>query len=233
MKYMGSKNRYYKYILPIILENRLENQYYVEPFVGGFNIIQHVKGNRVANDSNKYLIALFKAIQEGWIPPDYISEEEYKQIRQNKKDYSDHIVGFVGFGCSYSGKFFGGYARGKDSKGQDRNYCLESKKNILKQASNIKDILIYNKNYDDFPIPPNSIIYCDPPYENTTKYINTIDYKQYWNWIRSLKEQGHVVFVSEYEAPEDFTCVWCREVNSSLTKETGSKKAVERLFTLK
>ena len=35
MKYMGSKNRYYKEILPIILHNRRDGQCYVEPFVGG------------------------------------------------------------------------------------------------------------------------------------------------------------------------------------------------------
>ena len=40
------------------------------------------------------------------------------------------------------------------------------------------------------------------------------------------------MFVSEYQMPEDFICVWSKEVNSSLTKETGSKKGVEKLFTL-
>lgn len=36
---MGSKRRIAKDILPIILENRKENQFYVEPFVGGCNLI--------------------------------------------------------------------------------------------------------------------------------------------------------------------------------------------------
>ena len=35
MKYMGSKNRIAKYILPIMLKDRKPNQYWVEPFVGG------------------------------------------------------------------------------------------------------------------------------------------------------------------------------------------------------
>lgn len=35
MKYMGSKNRIAKEILPIILRDRKPNQWYVEPFVGG------------------------------------------------------------------------------------------------------------------------------------------------------------------------------------------------------
>ncbi len=39
MKYMGSKNRIAKQILPIILKNRTKEQYYIEPFVGGANLI--------------------------------------------------------------------------------------------------------------------------------------------------------------------------------------------------
>ena len=33
MKYMGSKRRIAKHILPIMLANRTEGQYFVEPFV--------------------------------------------------------------------------------------------------------------------------------------------------------------------------------------------------------
>lgn len=35
MKYLGSKARIAKEILPIILKDRKVGQYYVEPFVGG------------------------------------------------------------------------------------------------------------------------------------------------------------------------------------------------------
>ena len=35
MQYMGSKTKISKEILPIILKDRKENQYYIEPFVGG------------------------------------------------------------------------------------------------------------------------------------------------------------------------------------------------------
>ena len=47
MKYMGSKARFAKEILPITLQGRKPNQYYVEPFVGGCNIMDKVKGNRI------------------------------------------------------------------------------------------------------------------------------------------------------------------------------------------
>lgn len=43
------------------------------------------------------------------------------------------------------------------------------------------------------------------------------------------------MFVSEYEAPGDFTCVWEKPVSSSLRANgsiKGRKLSVERLFTL-
>ena len=69
MKYMGSKNRIAKHILPIMLAERKEGQFWVEPFVGGANMIDKVDGNRIGADFNEYLISLWQELQKGWIPP--------------------------------------------------------------------------------------------------------------------------------------------------------------------
>ncbi len=69
MKYMGSKNRHAKELLPIILKDRQPGQWYVEPFVGGANMIDKVDGNRIGADSNEYVAALWKAISDGWVAP--------------------------------------------------------------------------------------------------------------------------------------------------------------------
>ena len=228
---MGSKNRIAKYLLPIILKDRKEGQWYVEPFVGGANMIDKVDGNRIGADSNEYNICLFKGIQEGFIPPNLISEDEYKKAQANR-DVTP-LTAFIGYGCSYAGKWFGGYARGNDVKGSPRNYCLESKNNILKQAIGLKGIEFKHSSYDELEIPSNSIIYCDPPYEGTTKYKDTFDYPKFWDWCREKSKEGHQVFISEYNAPTDFECIWEMKVNSSLTKDTGSKKATEKLFKYK
>jgi len=44
MKYMGSKNRIAKHLLPIMLAERKPDQWWVEPFVGGANMIDKVEG---------------------------------------------------------------------------------------------------------------------------------------------------------------------------------------------
>ncbi len=231
MKYMGSKNRHAKELLPIILKDRTPGQWYVEPFVGGANMIDKVEGNRIGADIHPHLICLLDAVANGWIPPDSVTEEEYKILQG--RQINDPMVGFVGFGCSFGGKFFGGYARGKNNNGSWRNYASETKRNLLKQAPNLKGILFVCSRYDQLVIPPNSIIYCDPPYAGTTKYATgAFDHDAYWQWCRNKAIEGHKVFVSEYNAPADWACVWEKKTtaNFASTREGGSER-IERLFT--
>ena len=54
---MGSKRRISKDILPIILKNRIPEQFYIEPFCGGCNTIELVEGNRIANDQAKLSVS--------------------------------------------------------------------------------------------------------------------------------------------------------------------------------
>jgi DNA adenine methylase len=226
---MGSKNRIAKYILPIILKDRKEGQYYVEPFCGGCNLIDKVDGNRIGADTNKYLIALLLKLQEGWIPPS-ISKEEYLLIKDNKENYPDYLLGYVGFQLTFSSQWFGSYRR--DNTGL-RDYSKEAIKNIVAQTPNLKSIIFKESSYDELEIPPNSIIYCDPPYKDTAGYLdNVIDYPHFYQWCRDRKAEGHTIFISEYTMPDDFICVWQKEQVSSLAKDTGSKRAIEKLFTL-
>lgn len=229
MKYMGSKNRIAKYILPIMLENRKEGQYYIEPFCGGCNTIDKVTGNRIASDSHSELIELFRSLQQGWVPPIHVSEEEYQQAKVLVD--RPHLKGYIGFNLSFGAKWFGGYARHND--GGKRCSSTEAYNNVTKQIPFIQGIEYYHGAYSVFiDYPPNSIIYCDPPYRGTTKYKNGLDYEHFYQWCRDMKALGHTVFVSEYTMPEDFICVWAKPVTVNLTNITAANRAVEKLFTL-
>jgi len=236
MKYMGSKNRIAKEILPIILQGRNELQVYIEPFCGGCNMIDKVTGLRIANDSNYYLIEMFKALVNGWNPM-FFSKDQYAEVRKNKKLYAPEIVGWAGFNCSYSGTWFGGYAgRVKTKTGIIRDYQQESYNNTMKQINSLKGVIFCNKNYAELPLFSNSIIYCDPPYANTTTYKDKFNNIEFWEWCRNKTREGHQVFISEYTAPEDFECVWQKKVKSSLSangNSGSSKSSTEKLFKLK
>lgn len=117
MQYIGSKRRISKHLLPHMLkDSRPSGQWWVEPFVGGANMIDKVGGLRLGSDINPYLIAMLKAVSLGWDPPTDVSREFYNQVRDNKDDYPPELVGFLGFCCSFSAKWFGSYAK-NDRKG--------------------------------------------------------------------------------------------------------------------
>lgn len=77
------------------------------------------------------------------------------------------------------------------------------------------------------------MIYCDPPYANTKKFANAIDfdYNVFWNKMREWSKDCFVL-VSELSAPDDFICVWEKSVSRSI-KSTDKSRATEKLFTYK
>lgn len=234
MKYMGSKNRIAKEILPIILKDRKDGQWYVEPFCGGCNMIDKVNDEFcMANDFNHYLISMFTKLQTGWIPFEEVSKDMYVKTREDKEFYPAWLVGYVGFNCSYSGKWFGGYAGKTKTKVGVRDYQAEAFRNIMAQMKNLTNVKFKSGSYDSLDYPNNSIIYCDPPYESTTKYKDDFNHIKFWQWCRDMANNGHTIFISEYNAPEDFECIWEKELKSSLSangKSGGNKVSTERLF---
>ena len=95
MKYMGSKARHAKDLLPIILANRKEGQWYVEPFVGGANMIDKVDGNRIGADFNSYLISMWNNLMSGWTPAK-VDRELYKEIKKISKYLITNNLAFIG-----------------------------------------------------------------------------------------------------------------------------------------
>ena len=94
MIYQVSKARLIKDILPYI-QNCIDSNkvnLYIEPFVGGANVIQHIKkATKIGLDTNKYLIALLKHCQNNPDLTDAFEDcsfELYKEVRDsyNKGD---------------------------------------------------------------------------------------------------------------------------------------------------
>lgn len=233
MKYMGSKRRIAKYIAPIIqgFIESAQAKTYIEPFVGGANIIEHIKcDRRIGTDSHRFLIALLTAIQSGWEPPMTMTEQEYNHIRTVPEQFKPELVGFAGFPCSYAAKWFGGYCRGFTSKGVARDYVGEAYRNVMKQAPKLKSVNFYCDNYRDTVRHKNAVIYCDPPYQGTTSYKDKFNHIEFWKWCQMMAVDN-TVLVSEYVAPSFCSkLLWSKEITSSLTKNTGSKKGIEKLF---
>tara|TARA_R110002012_G_scaffold208608_1_gene378746 strand:+ start:816 stop:1514 length:699 start_codon:yes stop_codon:yes gene_type:complete len=231
MKYMGSKARIAKYILPIILKDRKPDQWYVEPFVGGDNLIDKVEGNRIGADLNTPLIACLDAMSKKWLPIRDVSESFFNAVKANNSIVDLPTLGYIGTQLTFGSMWFSGYR--KDKQGL-RNYSDEAFRHVEKQAPKLYGVKFESKSYLELEISDNSIIYCDPPYDGTAKYkaVEDFDHTKFWQWCRDMSNKGHQVFISEYNAPDDFECLWQKEIQSGLNTNT-TKKGVEKLFRYK
>jgi hypothetical protein len=85
-------------------------------------------------------------------------------------------------------------------------------------------------NYDAIEIPDNAFIYCDPPYANTKKYATDFNNERFWDWCREIIEtkENIKLLISEYNAPDDFVCIWSKGAQNNMGNNTMSKN--EKLF---
>ena len=225
MQYLGGKSKIRKQISAFLEGVRKPDQTYFEPFVGGAWVLQEMSGKRIASDGNKALIAMYKALQNGWIPPTFVSEEEYQTVRRvNNQD--DPMTTFCGIGCSFAGKLWRGYARSKSKK----CYAQTSHNSLMKQLPKIKDVQFIDGLFHEHR-PEGMLIYCDPPYQGATQYgaFTGFDHALFWDTMREWSKSNTVV-ISEYNAPEDFKCV--AEFSSRMGMTTGNErpKRTEKLF---
>lgn len=227
---MGGKRAIAKPIANIL--NSLRNgKDFLEPFCGGLWVTAEVTGGiRRASDISQPLITLYQAMQQGWTPPDALSEEKYLELK-SKKDPNDPMTAFAGYGCSFSGKYFRGYARSKVGGGA-RNYALGTKKSLTAKLELCKDVIFSCNDFRDWD-PQNQLIYCDPPYYGTTMYPGTGEWDSdaFWKVMTewSHPSRNNIVIISEYKAPSNFQEIASFPCQTSVrTKDKVPR--VEKLF---
>ena len=235
---MGSKNKISNYIHEFISLNKGINQTYVEPFCGGCNMIDKIKGNRIASDNNKYLIALWQGLQANLNRPYEITKQMYDNAKNDFKNstnvfYTDFEIAWIGFMASYNGTFFNSGYGGiiKTKTGIIRNYIDEQIRNTENQIKYLKDVSFFYADYKTLEIPENSFIYCDIPYFKTSNYTtsNLFNHLEFYTWAELKNKEGNKVFISEYWMPEDrFTKIWQKQIKSNLSTKTQNK--IESLF---
>ena len=161
--------------------------------------------------------------------PDTITEEEYNAVRTNPSNYPDWYVGLVGF-CSFGGKWWGGYPRSFKNDGvTPRDMPNEIIRNIKKQAPKLKGIFFACRDFWTLGVG-HMVIYCDPPYRDTTKYATSdFDYDKFYAWCKEMAKTN-IVLISEYWMPEDgFECIWEGKLKCTLDKASRTDKT-EKLY---
>lgn len=242
MIYQGSKERLSKYILPFIQncidDNGMET--YVEPFVGGANIIDKVKcHNRIGFDRNHWVIALLKYMRNNPDLPDApedCSFELYAKVRESYKkkthEFTDEEKAMIGYFASYGGRFYdGGYGRDKTG----RNMYKERLAHARKQSPLLENISFVEASYQESVnvLEENCLIYCDPPYCNTKQYGVTFNSESFYTWVEELSKK-YFVLISEYSMPSSFVRLWSKERKvMQKSDRQQAEVATEGLYTLK
>ena len=225
MQYFGGKAKIAKELSEFLNNELKQGQTFVDLFCGSCNVVSKIKASkRLANDLHTELIVLHRSVQHGQELPSSVSEELYKEVKDNREDYPLWLVAFVGFGCSFSGKYFGGYAR--DNSGRD--YCSNAKNSLLKKHRSLTDVVFSAGDYSSLCIPVGSLVYCDIPYKNTTKYsTGSFNHEEFYKYAKIKAQEGCVVLVSEYEhnVPSDWKVVWRFESKKDIRNKHGVQES--------
>lgn len=241
--YHGGKQKIGKTLAEIIVDESIQIadeekttiRGYCEPFCGMLGVYRHVpelfedcdypsllyKGG----DTNKSVILMWNKIKDGWSPPKHISESKYSQL-DNSPDSA--LKGYAGHQYSFGGKFFGGYAPkyGRLLKSDGVRNKLRDIGDVLDE----NDVKLKQGPYTQFSSLKNYVIYCDPPYTNTTHSYDADNFssERFHDWCRKMSK-NNIVFVSEYNAPSDFEKIYSKSTPIKLNK-SKSMKTVENLY---
>jgi len=228
MAYLGGKSKSAEHILDVLNNPAFDSYDYIEPFCGYCHILRRVENKKsyTISDNNNLLIVLLKHAQETTGKHPNITETEYKVLHKNP---SKNLLraAYAAFCYSYNGKFFGGYV----NKYGSREYPKERKRyyDQLHKNASFHKAIIKHVDYSSYKNVKGKLIYCDPPYEGTTEYHSAFNSSNFWETIRTLSKDNYI-FVSEYKAPSDFTCVSQKMKRNSIAGKGATRKRVEKLF---
>lgn len=229
MRYQGGKTRLAKAITTKILAHTTDRGLYIEPFLGSAAVAARMVpafDRAILADAMPDVVHLWQAACNGWIPPENLSLGEYEALRSAP---SSALRAFAGFGCSFGGKWFGGYARDPRS---DRNYARAASRSIARRAPMLAGAEIIQTDYRTLVVTPGTVLYADPPYANTTAYNGAGPFNsvEFWQIAEGWARSGATVFVSEYTAPSGWCEVWSIDRHTSTALDNRGARAIDRLF---
>jgi DNA adenine methylase len=224
---MGGKTRIAKQLAEVIDQYRQPGQLVWDAFCGGLSmsVALSKKGPVLASDAHPALISLYLAVKNGWDPPKIITEEEYRRAK-NLSD-TDPLKAFCGFGCSYSGKYFGGYAK---CTRPDRalGYAAGTRKVLLRDVCTVGSFACIDF-LNEVPRSTEMLIYCDPPYCGTTRYSVSFNHAKFVERVIQWSKFTSV-FISEYDFPVGQVIFEKQQVTTVSRDKDRYTKATEKLF---
>ena len=127
--YAGGKKRIGKKIADIIVHREASpttssplkatshgRKFYIEPFCGMLGVFRAIPPDTFEEihlaDRNPAIIQMWKAIQNGWIPPTQCGKAEYEEMKASKEKLTPHSI-FCGYAMSMRSSLFSTYDKKK------------------------------------------------------------------------------------------------------------------------
>lgn len=234
MVYVGNKTRLLPDLIPILQKDIDEHEYqcYIEPFVGGANVIGKIRNiSRIGGDTNPYLIGFLNRAKQPDCPDwPIITKEQYDDIRTHKDQYEDWEVGNAAYNYTFRGKYFGGFI------GDKRMFEVEARfRHLKRQQPDIETVRFIHCSYTHWEGKRNCIFYCDPPYKDSTKYNQeNFDSEKFYDFCVELAKHN-TVYVSEYvvNRPE-FELIYEKKIDNFMKlADKVAPKANEMVYKIK
>lgn len=241
MAYLGGKAKNSEHILDILNDPQFDGMDYLEPFVGYCHILRRVENKKsyTASDNNPLLMSLLNGVKQNKKIP-FVTRKKYYELKDQHNNHSFERA-VACFTMSYNGKAWGGYVLNNKKSPSFQKYgkVMNYRQQRINYYNNLYNNPIFRNttlrtiSYDKLN-PKNKLIYCDPPYQNTTGYKidskdNDFDHDKFWNTMRKWSK-NNIVFISEYNAPKDFIQVSSNMKNSTISRDTLKKVREEKLF---
>ena len=228
MRYYGGKYRTGKDISTILkyIAHAFKIKGYIEPFCGALGVMRHMEYNKYkcyALDGCEDIILLWNDIKNNkFKKPKNINQELWNNLKYNKPS---SLRAYIGFGYSYGGQWFNSFIKNYDTCVNDDNIY----NNIIKMKSILKKIDLYHRDYKNhlkIIEKGGYLIYCDPPYVNSTHKHKGSKYdfnkNEFWKIVRKWRNWGNIIVVSERNAPKDFTLIWNKKLNNAVSNIISS-----------
>lgn len=97
----------------------------------------------------------------------------------------------------------------------------------LQQLQRLERPLLTNLDYKRVLIEPNSVIYCDIPYQGTGDYGNSFSHREFFDWAA---EQTNPLFISEYNVSDDRFLLLKEFKHRTTFSNGGNNPVVEKLY---
>lgn len=97
----------------------------------------------------------------------------------------------------------------------------------LQRLERLQQLTFTNLDYRQVKIEPNSVIYCDIPYQGTGDYQNSFSHMDFFNWA---SDQNNPVFISEYNISDDRFYLLKEFKHRTSFSQLNNNEVIEKLY---